>query len=58
MIHISPKERSALTPAHRVYDDDRYLGRIVKDGPSDTPWRVGSETFKTRIEAARSLCHD
>lgn len=57
MIHISPKEKSWPPAAHRVYDDDTYLGRIIKDGPGDTPWRSPAGTFKTRIEAARSLRH-
>jgi hypothetical protein len=55
VIHISPKEKSLITYAHRVYDDDKYLGRIVKDGPSDTPWRANGVLFKSRLEAARSL---
>lgn len=59
MIHISPKEPSSLAYSHRVYDEGQYLGRIIKDGPPDFPWRAPAGLFKTRIEAARSLVgHD
>jgi len=49
------RDKSSINKAYRVYAGDRYLGTVAQAGYSEEPWVAGSQSFKTRIAAARAL---